>query len=378
MNGTNRDSQRIFSLDLLRLVCMLMIVCGHAFGYGAAHVLPSGLSASGVLSSAVATFFGISVNCFVLISGYFSSQQRFRLSRLLRLGTEILFYSWAILLFHILRSGALPPMKDLLTMVFPISFNHFWFVSAYFGLSLLSPVLNWALGAMTQKQHAATLCILLLTFSLWSDVIPRANPFGAGSGYCLTWFVVLYVIAAYLRRYVPRQKLRSGKLLALYAVMCLCVFALNTLMALLSGPLPFLATYEMDSFFSRYNCLLIVVASVSFFGAFLAMDLPERRSIAAASRLTLGVYLLHGGPYTSTAIWAQVFALFGIGGDLLYVPVVILASAALFLVCLGLEWLRSCCFRLWEGSAWYARTMQRLDSAVERWGERICEKITEF
>lgn len=372
------NSKRVFSLDLLRLVCMLMIVCGHAFGYGAAHVLPQGLSAAGLLSGAVATFFGISVNCFVLISGYFSCQQRFRLSRLLRLGTEILFYSWGILLLRTALTGTLPPMKDLLTMVFPISFNHFWFVSAYFGLSLLSPVLNWALNAMTQKQHAATLVILLAAFSLWSDVIPRANPFGAGSGYCLTWFVVLYIIAAYLRKYVSRQRLHSAKLLGIYTLMCLCVFALNTLMSLLSGPLPFLTTYEMDTFFSRYNCLLIVLASVSFFGAFLAMDIPEQRFLSGAARLTLGVYLLHGGPYTSTAIWEKVFALCGIESNFLYVPLVLLASAGLFLVCLALEWLRSRLFLLWEDSAWYGRCMQRLDGGVERLGDRICEKMMQF
>lgn len=379
MNNSNASAQRIFSLDFLRLICMLMIVCGHGFGYGGPLVVP--LSASGLLSSGLATFFGIAVNCFVLISGFFSCRQQFRLSRLLRLAVEVLFYSWIILLFHTVQNGSLPSMTDLLTMVFPISFNHYWFISAYFGLSLLSPVLNWALNAMTQKQHAATMCILLAAFCLWSDVIPRSNAFGAGSGYCLTWFVVLYVIAAYLRKYVSRQRLHTKKLLGWYAAMCLCVFALNSLMTLLYGKLPFLAEHEMNTFFSRYNCSLIVIASVAFFCAFWAMDLPKlpgKRVFSAASQLTLGVYLLHGGPYTSTSVWSTPFAWFGIKGDFLYVPLVILASICLFLVCLGIDWLRSRLFRIWERSAWYDKCIQRLDSSVNRLGTWLCSKIMQF
>lgn len=379
MYNSNASAGRVFSLDFLRLVCMLMIVCGHGFVYGGAVVPP--LSAAGILGGAVATFFGISVNCFVLISSFFSCQQQFRPSRLLRLAVEVLFYSWGILLFCTVQNGALPSMTDLLTMAFPISYNHFWFVSAYFGLSLLSPVLNWALNAMTQKQHAAAMCMLLAIFCLWSDVIPRSNPFGANSGYCLTWFVVLYIIAAYLRKYVSRQRLHSKKLLGWYAAMCLCVFALNTLMSLLYGKLPFLAAHEMNTFFSRYNCSLIVIASVAFFCAFWAMDLsklPGNPLLSAASKLTLGVYLLHGGPYTSTPIWSAVFAWFGIQGDLCYVPLVILASVCLFLACLGVDWLRSRLFRLWERRTWYAGCMQRLDSSVERLGTWLCSKIMQF
>lgn len=377
MKTNSPAAERFHSLDLLRLVCMLMIVCGHGFGYGAAHVLPDGISATSLVSGALSTFFGVAVNCFILISGFFSCRQRFRPSRLLRLMGEVLFYSWAIAAFTVLRTGALPPLQDLLTMALPVSFGHFWFVSAYVGLSLLSPVLNWALNAMTQKQHAATLCVLLVGFSLWSDVIPRANPFGAGSGYCLTWFVVLYVVAAYLRRFMDAPRIRKGGALALYGGMMALVFTLNTAMALLSRRFPVLAQHEMDTFFSRYNCIFVLTASVALFCAFWAMKpmTPRvNRSVSAAARLTLGVYLIHGGAYTSSLIWQQVFALLGIDAAPLYPLLVMVGSVGLFFLLLGVDFLRSRLFLLWENRTWYARMMARLDEGVYRLGQRICEK----
>ena len=138
-------------LDLLRIVCMFMIVCGHGFISGAAS-LPGDVRWVKMVSDLLATFCGVAVNCFVLISGYFLAEQKFRFSRLLRLAIEVLFYSWGILLVNALLLHRSLSMKDLLTLALPISYGHFWFISAYFGLSLLAPVLNWGLAGMTRRQ----------------------------------------------------------------------------------------------------------------------------------------------------------------------------------------------------------------------------------
>lgn len=374
--GTQRElcSERYTSLDLLRIVCMFMIVLGHGIGSQPA-LQPGEMDSMRMILGVLGTFCGVAVNCFVLISGFFLIHQKFRISRLIRLAVEVLFYSWLILLVNAVFLKQDLGIKDLLTLVMPISFEHFWFISAYFGLSLLSPVLNMALHAMNRRQHLSSIAVLVVCFSLWSDLLPRANPFGADSGYCLTWFVVLYVIAAYIRIYVDMTQIRKNarRNLGIYAIMMLVVFFLNTGMSMISVKIPVLKTYEMDSFFSRYNCSLVLVGSLALFVAFLGTNITRgKRFLHSVSKLTLGVYLIHGGPFTSQYIWDELSAAFQVRPTSLF-PVKIMAmSICLFVICLLIDFVRQCVFRLWEDSRWFNGWMKKLDSAVFKVGELIC------
>lgn len=364
---------RYTSLDLLRVVCMFMIVLGHGIG-PQEFIVPGEIRVTRLILAIIGTFSGVAVNCFILISGFFLINQEFRLSRLIRLAVEVLFYSWLILLVNIVFHGKSLGIKELLALVFPISFEHFWFISAYFGLSLISPVLNMALNSINRKQHFSAIVVFIICFSLWSDLLPKSNPFGAGSGYCLTWFVVLYAIAAYIRKYADMNQIKKKvfKNFCLYALMMITVFLLNSIMTVISFKFPVLITYDMNTFFSRYNCCLVLVASLAFFSAFLGMKIERMgKVLRGLSKLTLGVYLIHGGPFTSQYIWSFLSDKFNVQFDSFYPLRIIYICTVLFGVCLAIDFVRSLIFRLWENSTWFTNLMRKIDQAVYKVGNYI-------
>ena len=378
MNDIKTVKERLYSLDLLKVLCMFMIVLGHGFLYGgtAAGIHPEGLQ--GPLASLVATLGVGSVNIFILISGFFLSSQDFRLSRIIKLWLQVEFYSLLIMVLNMTVMGNDVSMKDMLIMIFPVSYNHFWFISAYFGLSLLSPLLNWCIVAMNKRQHFTAVFILVFCFSLWSEIIPRSDPFGAGWGYCLTWFIVLYMTASYLRRYINREMIRTRKAFLYYLLLVVLIFFGNMLMNSLSHRFTFLQDYDMGSYFSRYNCILVYAASVALFLAFLGMNIQSsfgKKVIGFVSKLTLGVYLIHGGPYTSHPVWKIFFSFLDIKGDNLYVSKVILASVLIFISCIALDWIRSLVFSLFESRKGFNSFLDSVENGIRGVIDKACDRF---
>ena len=77
---------------------------------------------------------------------------------------------------------------------------HYWFVSAYVLMFLFTPVLNAAVHAMKKQQLQMAIVILLIMESLSKTLIPVRLELD-NLGYDAYWFMVVYLIAAYIRLY---------------------------------------------------------------------------------------------------------------------------------------------------------------------------------
>ncbi|MBQ4259951.1 MAG: acyltransferase family protein, partial [Lachnospiraceae bacterium] len=141
MNADIQQSKRIGTqreagLDLLRLVAMMMVVVLHYLGKG--KLLPdlSGetLGSTGTVAWLLEAFCIVAVNAYMLISGYFLSQSSFKVSRLLQLWLQIWVYSVGFGLLGALAGIVVETPVDIhyvLTLIFPVSMGHYWFMSAY-------------------------------------------------------------------------------------------------------------------------------------------------------------------------------------------------------------------------------------------------------
>ena len=97
-DSTFYDKQPILKLpkgrnsnfEILRLVCMLLIVWGHYFGHGLAGVELSTINV--IVMNFFGVFSNIAVLIFMLVSGYFAPTSRFTIYKWLKLLFEFLFY----------------------------------------------------------------------------------------------------------------------------------------------------------------------------------------------------------------------------------------------------------------------------------------------
>lgn len=160
-----KKQTRDFGIDLFRIVCMLMVVCLHYLGHG-------GLTEGALTLDMPNWFTGhivgcvcmVSVNGFVLISGYFLCTSKFRLSKWISSYIQTLCYSVGIYLAFA-AIGAVPlSWERLAEAAMVLTRKQYWFITAYLLLLAISPFLNMAMDAMSQKIHLLCCSVLVGIF----------------------------------------------------------------------------------------------------------------------------------------------------------------------------------------------------------------------
>ncbi|MCD7750699.1 MAG: acyltransferase [Lachnospiraceae bacterium] len=289
--------KRESNFEALRLTAMALVVTLHYLSKG--NILKPLTYELGWLDRAAwlleaAAF--VAVNVYVLLTGYFMCQAKFRSGRLLQIILEVWFYSLVIPLilgaFGILDLGALT-IYDWLILIFPLSMQHYWFLSVYVLLVIISPFLNRAIAAMNQKQLAYVTVLVALPQVLLKSVLPLTFTMD-DEGWGILWFVELYLIAAYIRKYGIPFLSAKKKAAFVYLAGVLLTWGGGLVMNRI-----YLSTGRFSdkvSFTFSYNHIFVLIASVGFFCLFASMksgEGPFSRLIVRLAPYSLGVYLLH-------------------------------------------------------------------------------------
>ena len=185
--------QRQANLDLLRIVSMLLIIFLHSIDHtGVLECAPAAGKMANLYIRFAYMLSQVCVNIYVMLSGYFLVNSRFRVQKLAALWLETVFYAFTIKLGFMLTGKAPFSVVSLASCLFPFFTGRYWFITIYVGLYALSPFLNNAIRAMDRKQHLMLNITLMLLFSAWNSVHPSFAGMNSGGGWGLAWFVVLY------------------------------------------------------------------------------------------------------------------------------------------------------------------------------------------
>lgn len=199
-----QKKERMANLEVLRCVAMMMVVVLHYLGKGG--LLPdltAPLSAQDTVAWLLEAFCIVAVNVYMMISGYFLCESSFKLSRLLTLWVQLWLYSVGIGVLAAV-TGIVPAAEVsthyYLTLLFPVTMGHYWFLTAYLFLYILLPFVGIGLRRMTKQQFQVALVLLFVTFCLLKSVLPfRLEE--DGKGYDCLWYLCVFCAAAYLRRF---------------------------------------------------------------------------------------------------------------------------------------------------------------------------------
>ena len=376
-----QNAKRQCNLDLLRIFAMFFIVLLHSVDHSG--VLEA-VTDQGKLSCSLYVYFiyaltQICVNCYILLSGYFLVTSRFKLSKLVTLWLETVVYSLLFKLVFML-SGAEPiSITSLVSCFVPITTGRYWFITIYFGMYLLSPFLNAAIRALGCKKHALLNAVLFVLMSAWSSLHPSIAGMNSGGGWGLAWFVVLYLLGAWLRLYYrPNYKILP-KLLSWLSIPALMTVALFVAKYLGIG----IAVSVTRNWFS-YDSVPVYLATLIFFCMFLNLRKPEggflTKLISFVSPLTFGVYLIHA--HASVSPWLWEHSMLSKHTQELYFPLMqICIVIGVFCVCILIDAARNLLFRSLERSQWLKKSSEsitdRLASYVEKFTLRFAKEKTE-
>lgn len=292
-----KKTDRMANLELLRCIAMMMVVVLHYLGKGGllGDMNAGGLAPREIVAWMLESLCIVAVNVYMLISGYFLSTSSFKVSRLLKLWLQLWFYSVGIGILAAI-TGILPAEEFdthyLLTLFFPVSMGHYWFMTAYIFLYLLLPLLGLAVQKMTKKQMQLTLGGLLLVFCVLKSILPFRMEMD-GLGYDCLWYVCVFLTAAYIRRFGLPVLEKRWRCICLYVLASFAIFAETMCLHQIyvkTGSLELIMKVATE-----YNHLFPFLASLGLFMTFLATNVSGGIAKLAVriAPYTLGVYLLH-------------------------------------------------------------------------------------
>lgn len=297
---------RLFGLDLLRLLSMLMVIVLHILGQGG--ILEAAEPGSTVWYAAwgLECLCYCAVDCYGLLSGYLGGGRR-PWGKLVRLWLTVVLYSFLYYCFFRLRSPELVDSQALRRVFLPVTTRQYWYFTAYFGLALLMPVLDGGLERLESRRAGELALLILLLFCALPAVL-QADPFQLRGGYCLLWLLLLYLLGGLLRRSGFFGRLRP---LPLIAGACLSL-ALTYYTHLHPVTVPGFGAFTLLS----YTSPTVLLFALCLLLLFRRLRLGGRAAglVTALSRTSFGVYILHTNPL----LW-----------KLLYVPGCLGAWAAL-------------------------------------------------
>jgi len=281
MSSNTQITSHNSGIDLLRIVSMYMIVILHVLGIGG---ILSNLGEPYTNQYRFAWLLEIgsycAVNCYALISGYVGLHSRFRISRLVQLWIQMVFYTLIITaLFAIFQPGSITK-EHWINAILPITHDQYWYLTAYFGMSLFVPMMNLALNTFSKKQLTMMVLTIFIVFVTIPTLI-QLDPFMLSRGYSMLWLCLLYIVGGYLKKYDILAHIRPLWGLLTYIAMVLITLVLKC---------------NEYAHFVEYTSPTIFIAGLGLFAFFANLKINSaflKKTIAVLSPATLGVYIIH-------------------------------------------------------------------------------------
>ena len=294
------EKNRNSAIDILRIACIVLITIIHFFSYS--NVLDLSLSTGyRLILSILFSLSRCAVNIFFMISGYYLVEKAFSIKRILKVYCQVLFatvFTFVINLFVHFESISI---GRILKSIAPVATFHYWFISIYIIVIIVSPVINLIIdrGKPSDLKKYALISGAVLTCYI------TLNPFIItesliGGDHSLVWAIFCYFIGGCIKKCdfkIKNETLIGVFLLALLSLSAIKFFGLDRR----------LATYSFD--FSSNSSLLPFIMSLTLFCLVRnAKSGNIRRPIAVKaisilSGSSLFVYLIQENEFLRGFVW---------------------------------------------------------------------------
>ena len=152
------QSKRNPSLELLRIISMFMIIMLHCLLHGGILKEYSFNDYHYIVIWLIESLCMVSVNVFLLISGYFGYQIGFRLITVVKFYCEVFLYS--LVSIGIASFITELSIKEIILSLFPFTSSRYWFATNYILLLLLQPFVNFFIKSLDQLLYKRLIIVL--------------------------------------------------------------------------------------------------------------------------------------------------------------------------------------------------------------------------
>ena len=301
MNTTKQ--QRNSAIELLRILCILMVIAGHYYAHGIAYAMapftPENYSLRILALQLISFGADIANDIFIIITGYYMIHSVMKKTRILKLFGEMIFYAWGIALIFYLTGLEVFTAESLKAALLPFWSGENWFVTCYLLLCLLIPFLNPLIRTMEQKSFAKLL-ILLFIIRFIAPLFGTKTFWSTTHG--LEQFVFLYFIGAYIRLHGSEHGLMKKKWI--FRILFLFLCGLWITLSAETGIKGFhTGNGSLIADVTKYYPLFSILISPVFLIVVLGLKPFYSKFVNKISGSVLAVYLIHDNPLVRKYIW---------------------------------------------------------------------------
>lgn len=270
-------------LDLLKIIAMFMITILHTLGHGGIvwNRSLSGINYDVAWLLEIMSF--CAVNCYAMISGYVGIHSQIKYYKLIYFWLQIVFSGLLITFLLSIFQPEWININHWKDTIFPIYRREYWYMTAYFGLFLLLPIINAGINSLLPQQRK----ILFYTIFLFLMILPflsGQDSFFTINGYSLLWLLFCYIIGALLAKeslFVTQSKT--------------ALFFMYVFSVLMTS---YLKKYQNIDWvtYSSPTILLCGISLVVLFSKVEFKTLWLIKTIRYIAGLTLGIYIFHENP----------------------------------------------------------------------------------
>ena len=185
--------ERKSNFELLRIVCILMIIvlhyCNESIG-GALSNVAFGTTNYYIINI-LESLCIVAVNIFILITGYFSCDKKsIRVSKIFKILSMCLCYG-IIIYIIVLLIGNIKVNEDSLLVLLKTILDR-WFIVIYIILYLLIPYINKLINNISKRNLLILILINYIFFYMWTTIFTKTPLHD--NGYGIVNFINLYLI----------------------------------------------------------------------------------------------------------------------------------------------------------------------------------------
>lgn len=339
-------TERNTNLEMLRIISMILIVMSHSDDWmGLAEFYSEIVCLNKFITDWLHVGGQIGVGCFLLISGYFMIDKQITSKKIFMILGEVWFYTisiWFIFIGISVFRGSFNwkiGLKAGILAFFPALFSHYWFVTAYIILMILSPFFNKLISILDKRTYQLFLFIIVLIFVVIEGGIPFALS-GMSEGRLIPVFI-MYFTAGYIKKYVSNNKNNATKHIAV-AVLTYFLLYLSVIGIELVGSMIGSKTIIRNCYYWRVlNSPFVVVICIELFLGFLRFLPKKNKTVNMIAKSTFGIYLLHTNRIIRGYFLPWLFPIFKETKPILVLLYSVGSVATVFISCCVIDMIRS-------------------------------------
>ena len=319
--------RRKTSLDLLKIICIVMIISLHYFSYR----IGAGFNTDNIYFAAFKFYLEslaiCASNVFIIIYGYNSINKKrdikYIVKNILKILSVVIIYSFIPALVYYYYGGA----NDMLGMLLSNAVNFLWFPKHFMILIALTPLLNYIVSKLDKKKYI--ILLLLLIFIICFICLLVFDFLFVQGGYNVQTFILLYLIGGYIKLYRDKSNIKINILL--YLLFSFIIFVL----------------YGFDIKWAYYyNNIFVILESIVFFNIFNNINMKKNKIITEISTYSLAIYIIHTSIFIKTVLYKDIFRTYIYCKDINFLWNFPLTIVGIFIICFVIEYIRRLIIKL--------------------------------